>query len=88
MTNGVTTRQFETAATHDDFITSGSKIGVKYGQYGQGSGRMPGFGARTEDRCQIPPDPGEGGPPIADCVYPAILTPEQIAAIVAYERSL
>jgi mono/diheme cytochrome c family protein len=88
LTNGVTKRQFETVATHDDFVTSGSKIGVKYGQYGQGSGRMPGFGARTEDNCQIPPDPGEGGPPIAACSYPAILTPEQIAAIVAYERSL
>jgi len=88
LTGGVTTRQFETAGSHDDFITSGSKIGVKYGQYGQGTGKMPGFGARTEDRCQIPPDPREGGPPIADCVYPATLTTEQIAAIVAYERSL
>jgi hypothetical protein len=88
LTNGVTKRQFEAPATHDDFVASGSKIGVKYGQYGQGSGRMPGFGPRTEDRCEIPPDPGVGGPPVADCVYPAILTTEQIAAIVAYERSL
>ena len=88
LTNGVTTRQFETASTHDDFIAGGSKTGVKYGQYGQGSGRMPGFGPRAEERCQIPPDPGEGGPPIADCSYPAILSAEQIAAIVAYERSL
>jgi mono/diheme cytochrome c family protein len=88
LTNGLTERQFETAESHQDFITSGSKIGVKYGQYGQGTGKMPGFGTRTEDRCQIPPEPGEGGPPVADCVYPAILTPEQIAAIVAYERSL
>ena len=88
LTNGVTKRQFESPATHDDFVASGSKIGVKYGQYGQGSGRMPGFGPRTEDNCQIPPDPGEGGPPVANCVYPAILTTEQIAAIVAYERSL
>ena len=88
LTNGLTTRQFETAATHEDFIAAGSEIGVKYGQYGQGTGKMPGFGTRTEDRCQIPPDPGEGGAPIADCVYPAILTPEQIAAVVAYERSL
>jgi mono/diheme cytochrome c family protein len=88
LTNGVTTRQFETTASHVDFITSGSKIGVKYGQYGQGSGRMPGFGPRTEDNCEIPPDPGVGGAPVARCVYPAILTTEQIAAIVAYERSL
>jgi hypothetical protein len=88
LTGGLTTRQFETPDTHTSFITEGSEIGVKYGQYGQGTGKMPGFGTRTEERCQIPPDPGEGGPPIADCVYPAILTPEQIAAIVAYERSL
>ena len=88
LTGGLTTRQFETVATHKDFITSGSKIGVKYGQYGQGSGRMPGFGPRSDDNCQIPPTPGVGGAPVANCVYPAILTPEQIAAIVAYERSL
>lgn len=88
LTNGLTTRQFETAGSHEDFIAGGSKIGVKYGQYGQGSGKMPGFGPRTEDRCQIPPDPREGGPPVSDCVYPATLTTEQIAAIVAYERSL
>ncbi|HUP72869.1 MAG TPA: cytochrome c [Acidimicrobiales bacterium] len=88
LTNGVTTRQFEISETHEDFIASGSQTGVRYGQYGQGSGRMPGFGARTQASCEIPPDPGEGGPPVADCAYPAILTPEQIAAIVAYERSL
>ena len=83
-----TTRQFETVATHEDFITSGSKIGVKYGQYGQGSGRMPGFGPRSDDSCEIPPDPGTGGAPVSPCTYPAILSTEQIAAIVAYERSL
>jgi mono/diheme cytochrome c family protein len=88
LTNGVTTRQFETSDTHAAFITGGSQTGVRYGQYGQGSGRMPGFGTRAQERCEIPPDPGEGGPPVADCEYPAILTPEQIAAIVAYERSL
>jgi mono/diheme cytochrome c family protein len=88
LTGGVTTRQFETAQTHEDFVAAGSKIGVRYGQNGQGSGRMPGFGARTEDSCEIPPEPGVGGPPVADCVYPPTLTTEQIAAIVAYERSL
>jgi len=88
LTGGLTTRQFETVATHEDFVTSGSKIGVKYGQYGQGSGRMPGFGPRSDDSCEIPPDPGTGGAPVSACTYPAILTTEQIAAIVAYERSL
>ena len=88
LTGGLTTRQFETVATHEDFVTSGSKIGVKYGQYGQGSGRMPGFGPRSDDSCEIPPDPGTGGAPVSACTYPTILTTEQIAAIVAYERSL
>jgi mono/diheme cytochrome c family protein len=88
LTNGVTGRQFETSETHAAFITGGSQTGVRYGQYGQGSGRMPGFGTRAQASCEIPPDPGEGGAPVADCEYPAILTPEQIAAIVAYERSL
>jgi mono/diheme cytochrome c family protein len=74
LTNGSTLRQFETPQTHIDFIDRGSRIGVKYGQYGQGSGRMPGFGARVDDS--------------VDTTYAAILTPEQIAAIVAYERSL
>jgi mono/diheme cytochrome c family protein len=88
LTNGVTTRQFETSETHQEFIAGGSQTGVRYGQYGQGSGRMPGFAGRTQASCEIPPHPGEGGAPVADCVYPDILTPEQIAAIVAYERSL
>ena len=88
LTNGVTTRQFETPASHADFIASGSKVGIRYGQFGQGSGKMPGFGARTEDNCQIPPPVGEGGPPAGPCVYTAILTEAQINAIVAYERGL
>jgi mono/diheme cytochrome c family protein len=44
------------------FIESGSTEGAKYGIQGQGSGRMPGFGA--------------------------MLTDEQIDAIVEYVRSL
>ena len=45
-----------------DFIKTGSVLGAKYGLQGQGSGRMPGFGA--------------------------LLTDEQIEAIVEYVRSL
>lgn len=74
LTNGSTLRQFETAKTHNEFIARGSQLGARYGQYGQGSGRMPGFAARTDDS--------------VDTTYAAILTPEQIEAIVAYERSL
>ena len=45
-----------------DFIINGSENGVGYGEQGQGSGKMPGFGA--------------------------MLTDEQISAIVDYVRSL
>jgi len=62
LTGGVTIRQFPNEADHVDFVTEGSENGQRYGQQGQGSGRMPGFGQ--------------------------MLTPEQIQAIVEYERSL
>jgi hypothetical protein len=39
-----------------------------------GSGQMPGFGPRTDDALKV--------------TYPSILTDDQIAAVVAYERSL
>ncbi len=62
LTGGSTVRQFPNAADHVQFIEAGSQQGKKYGQQGQGSGRMPGFGQ--------------------------VLTDEQIAAIVDYERGL
>ena len=88
LTNGLTRRQFESVESHVAFIEQGSRDGIKYGQYGQGSGKMPGFGPRTEDRCEIPPTPRTGGPPVNDCVYLGLLTEAQVRAIVAYERSL
>ncbi len=74
LTNGSTTRQFATADEHATFIEGGSQVGIRYGQGGQGSGRMPGFGLRDDA------DLGRS--------FNAILTAEQIAAIVAYEREL
>jgi mono/diheme cytochrome c family protein len=62
LTGGDTVRQFPLSADHQEFITDGSENGRRYGEQGQGSGRMPGFGQ--------------------------MLTDEQIAAIVEYERSL
>ncbi len=62
LTGGSTVRQFPSASDQFDFVTAGSELGKKYGQQGQGSGRMPGFGQ--------------------------LLTPEQIQAIVNYERGL
>jgi mono/diheme cytochrome c family protein len=62
LTGGVTNTHFATPEEMAEFITSGSEDGVGYGTQGQGSGRMPAFGA--------------------------LLTDEQIAAIVDYVRSL
>ncbi len=44
LTNGDTVRQFPNVDDHVTFVESGSENGKKYGQQGQGSGRMPGFG--------------------------------------------
>jgi mono/diheme cytochrome c family protein len=44
LTNGDTVRQFPNEDDHVTFVETGSENGKKYGQQGQGSGRMPGFG--------------------------------------------
>lgn len=62
LTGGRANTQFPVEDDMIAFITSGSENGAKYGVQGQGSGRMPGFGA--------------------------MLTDEQIQAIVEYVRSL
>ncbi len=75
LTGGSTLDQFETAGLHSDFITVGQAIGQTYGRGGAGgNGQMPGFGPRTDDDLGV--------------TYPATLTPEQIDAIVAFERNL
>jgi mono/diheme cytochrome c family protein len=71
---GATTRKFNTAATHEAFITVGSEKGKKYGNAGIGDGQMPGFGSRIDDTAKV--------------TYPAILTEDQIKAVVAYERGM
>ena len=71
---GSTTRKFNTAATHEAFITAGSEKGKKYGNAGVGDGQMPGFGARIDDTAKV--------------TYPAILTENEIKAVVAYERGM
>jgi mono/diheme cytochrome c family protein len=62
LTGGSAVRQFPNQADMVAFITAGSEYGKKYGEQGQGGGRMPGFGA--------------------------MLTQEQITAIVEYVRGL
>jgi len=75
LTNGTTLDQFETAAEHASFVSDGQSIGKTYGKGGSGgNGQMPGFGPRTDDGVGI--------------IYPGLLTPEQINAVVAFERNL
>ena len=62
LTGGATAKHFPDQADMESFIAAGSEYGKRYGVQGQGSGRMPGFGA--------------------------MLTEEQIQAVVEYVRSL
>jgi mono/diheme cytochrome c family protein len=81
---GTTLEQFESAASHADFITKGQTMGATYGRGGSGGvGQMPGFGPNT-DSSPIGPTIANGD----EFSYPALLTDEQIDAIVAFERNL
>ncbi|MDA3031144.1 MAG: cytochrome c [Actinomycetota bacterium] len=62
LTGGATNSHFNNEVDMVAFLKNGSEFGKVYGNQGQGSGRMPGFGA--------------------------MLTDEQIEAVVAYVRSL
>ena len=86
LTGGSTLSQFETAIDQSAFITRGQAIGQTYGRGGSGgNGQMPGFGALTEAN---PVGPGMGPGSGIVFEYPALLTDEQIDAIVAFERTL
>ena len=75
LTGGTTLDQFENATLHSAFISAGQSIGETYGRGGAGgNGQMPGFGPRVDDDLGV--------------TYPATLTPDQIDAIVAFERGL
>ena len=100
LTNGATVRQFptnedpppdeETGEQQSqyqsmiDFITEGSELGVQYGIHGQGTGRMPGFGVNPNELEALE----RLRPDLVDFAAEGMLTPEQIEAIVAYERTL
>jgi mono/diheme cytochrome c family protein len=81
--DGLTERQFPNEQDHVDFVTNGSELGIGYGQTGQGSGKMPGFGFRAGEgglywiNGGAARDPGAG-----------MLSQEQIEQIVSYEREL
>lgn len=85
-----TTRQFDTAGDHETFVSTGSQNGVAYGNFGQGDGggQMPAFGVCVADR-----DSGERDFIARDAFCDhrggaGMLTSEQVAAIVAYEREV
>ncbi len=82
LTGGSELRQFETATQQEEFITIGSELGKPYGKGGIGDGQMPGFGLNPS--AIDPKVAAATGMTPAQTMY----TQDQIAAVVAYERSL
>ena len=81
---GATLAEFESPRGHAEFVEQGQTIGSTYGRGGSGgNGQMPGFGPRVETDTV-----GPGIPNDLETPYPALLTSDQIDAIVAYERNL
>jgi mono/diheme cytochrome c family protein len=79
MTGGSEIRQFPTAAQQVTFVSAYPKAGTSYGVQGLSSGRMGSFGV----------NPNAVDPKTATMQPDQVmLTQEQIAAVVAYERSL
>lgn len=77
--NQVTTRLTE--AQHIALVTTGTEFGLKYGSRGLGTGRMPGFGSFPNFGLATTPER------FAD-LESGMFSEEQIAAIVAYERTI
>jgi mono/diheme cytochrome c family protein len=72
-----------------DFVCTGSEQGVRYGQTGQGTGRMPGF--CITPGYKINPENGEVGIDPFDsgtAEEGAMYTEEQVRQVVEFERSL
>ncbi len=82
---GRSLRNFPTAESQVAFVTTGATKGQVYGVQGQsGAGMMPGYGENPNVNPPLLPGPK---------VFPmdpaqVMLTPEQIEAVVEYERSL
>jgi mono/diheme cytochrome c family protein len=49
LTGGSAVRQFPQKSDMVSFIEGGSEYGKRYGEQGQGSGRMPAFGSMLTD---------------------------------------
>lgn len=79
LTGGSEIRQFPLASQQEAFVSAYPKMGTAYGTNGWSSGRMGSFGT----------NPNAVDPKTAIMsVDQVMLTPAQIAAVVAYERSL
>ena len=79
LTGGAEIRQFPVASQQEQFVSAYPKQGTAYGTFGWSSGRMGSFGT----------NPNAVDPKTAIMsVDQVMLTPAQIAAVVAYERSL
>lgn len=78
LTGGVVPRQFLTIDDLIDFLHDGSEYGMLYGQRGQGTGRMPGFGDNPDD----PDDPDD------DVDDDGMFTDGMLRAVALYEASL
>jgi mono/diheme cytochrome c family protein len=72
-----------------DFVCTGTEQGLRYGQNGQGTGRMPGFCITPAYRINL--ENGEVGIDPVDAGLPedgAMYTQEQVRAVVEYVRSM
>lgn len=67
-----------TVKQHFDLIMQGTEAGKIYGANHQGDGRMPGFGLNPNNGDTSTPQLGKGG----------MYTPEEVWAIMVYERNL
>ncbi len=72
LTGGVVPRQFLTTEELIEFLNEGSEFSLLYGQRGQGSGRMPGYGDNPNTE-----EPGDG-----------MFTKGMLRAVARYEASL
>jgi len=79
MTGGSEIRQFATPTIQEAFVAAYPAMGTAYGSSGLSSGRMGSFGVNPN---AIDPKTATMSP------AQVMLTPDQIAAVVAYERSL
>ena len=78
LTEGVIPRQFLDLEELAEFIHTGSEYGILYGQRGQGSGRMPGFGDNPDDDDDLTDDAPDDG----------MFTADMVEAVARYEASL